>query len=529
MKNIFKPKRFNLFHIKKERKNYTLSAKKKSDERIMRENIENIAFGKYKQLKHQIFEQEKKDKDKSKEGFVNKYTLDFNYTNIMKILQKYLSDLNKKSDSTPFNYNVKKGKLMLENQNRNIRLNRINEYLKKIVLNFQKVNSKLETGINHKKLFFSEEMAENIKNKIEAHRKKIYTRNFNLNTNTNPYNYFNVNSRIKCKTSNNSNNDRNRNLNIINNTKKRHNIEISNYNENTINKSNSNYNLKLTSFNSPCKQHIILRKNKNKSLFSFNLIHSKEEKSKNDNNSKNELINNNKETIDPYIQSKLNIETINTKNKNLLSNSSNLTHYTSLSLKEKKGKFGKANTIDLSERIIEGYNTNELMKKYNRFYIKKNYSNNNLSNRPQSCIVTKSKNKYNSDETSICNKNLAKSLYSIKKQSNLKVINKPIYTSNINDFINEYNRIKRNIKKLNKNYKEKHFSTFKKIDHILEIKEDMLMFLLKQKFLHSKFKPKPIIIENHKNEFINKMKKNMDTFDERPILYNYSNLEDLKI
>ena len=43
MKNIFKPKRFNLFHIKKERKNYTLSAKKKSDERIMRENIENIA------------------------------------------------------------------------------------------------------------------------------------------------------------------------------------------------------------------------------------------------------------------------------------------------------------------------------------------------------------------------------------------------------------------------------------------------------------------------------------------------------
>ena len=121
MKNFYKINRFKLFHIKKERKKHTLSPKKKSDERIMRENIENIAFGQYKQLKHQIFEQEKKDKDVSKEGFVNTYRLDFNYTNIMKLLQKYLSSLNNKSGDTPFNYNVKKGKSMLENQNRNIR------------------------------------------------------------------------------------------------------------------------------------------------------------------------------------------------------------------------------------------------------------------------------------------------------------------------------------------------------------------------------------------------------------------------
>ena len=529
MKNIHTINRFRLFHIKKERENYTLSSKKKSHERIIREKIENNAFGKYKQLKHQIFEQEKKDKSIAKEGFVNKYKLDFNYTNIMKILQKYLSDLNNKSDDTPFNYDVKKGKLMLENQNRNIRINRIREYLKKIVLRFQKVNSKIETGINNKKLIFTEEMAENIKNKIEAHRKKIYTRNSNANINTNSNNYFNINSRLKCKISNNSNNNRNRNLNIINNNKKKHNIEISNYNENITNKTNSNYNLKLTSFNSPSKKHIIFRKNKNKSLLCFNLINSKEEKSKNENNLKYELINNKKTTIDSFEKRKLNIETINTKNKNLLSNSSNISHYTSLSLKEKKGKFGKANTIDPPERLIDDYNTIGLMKKYNKFYIKRNYNNITLSKRPQSCIVTKRHNKYNSNETSISNKNLERNLSSVKKNSNLKVINKPIYTSNINDFINEYNRIKRNIKKLNTNYKEKHFSTFKKIDHILEIKEDMQMFLLKQKFFHSKFRPKPIIIENHKNEFINKIKENIDMFDERPIKYNYSNLEDLKI
>ena len=527
MKNNHKINRFKLFHIKKEKKNDTLSPKKQSDERIMRKNIENIAFRQYKQLKHQIFEQEKRDKSISKDELDNKYRLDFNYTNIMKILQKYISLLNNKSNDTPFNYDVKKGKLMLEYQNRNIRLNRINQYLKKIELKFQNVNSKLETGINNKKLFFSEEMAENIKNKIEANRKKIYTRNCNVNTNTNTNNNFNINYRLKFKTINNPSNNRNRNLNIINNNKKKHKIEISKYNENITNKTNSNNNWKSISFNLPSKKHIIFRKNKNKSLLCFNLINSKQEKSKNENNLKNELINNKKTTIDLYEKSKLNMETMTTKNKNLLSNSSNLTYYTSLSLKEKKG--GKAKTIDPSERLIDGYNTNGLMEKYNKFYITKNYTNKNLSNRPQSCIVTKKQNKYISNETSLSNKNIARSLFSIKKKSNLKVINKPIYTSKIIDFINEYNRIKKNIKKLNINYKEKHFSTFKKIDHILEIKEDMQMFLLKQKFLHSKFKPKTILVENHKNEFINKMKQNIDKFEGIPIRYNYSNLEDLKI
>ena len=36
----------------------------------------------------------------------------------------------------------------------------------------------------------------------------------------------------------------------------------------------------------------------------------------------------------------------------------------------------------------------------------------------------------------------------------------PIYSTNISDFIVEFNRIKKNIKKLKKNYEEKHFSTY---------------------------------------------------------------------
>ena len=132
----------------------------------------------------------------------------------------------------------------------------------------------------------------------------------------------------------------------------------------------------------------------------------------------------------------------------------------------------------------------------------------------------------NYKESPASNKNLLRSATSSKDKSYLKVINKPIYTTNINDLIYEYDRIKKNIKKLRKNYKEKHFSTYKEIDHLMEIKEDMLMFLLKQKFLNSKFRPKPIKITKNKNEFMNKMKDYVDMLEEKP--RNYVNLEDLK-
>ena len=100
--------------------------------------------------------------------------------------------------------------------------------------------------------------------------------------------------------------------------------------------------------------------------------------------------------------------------------------------------------------------------------------------------------------------------------------------TNINDFINEYNRIKRNIKKLKKNYEERHFTTFKEIDRLLKTKEDMLMFLLKQKFLNSKLKPKPSKDNINKKEFINKIKDYLDLIEEKPQNI-YLNLEDIKL
>ena len=154
------------------------------------------------------------------------------------------------------------------------------------------------------------------------------------------------------------------------------------------------------------------------------------------------------------------------------------------------------------------------MKNYNNYYIKnikKNYSKKIISSRPQSCINIKNKNriKYNFNEISPSNKKNIKSFSEIKKKSYLKVKNQPINTTNINDFINEYNRIKKNIRRLKKIYDERHFSTYKEIENLLKVKEDMLMFLLKQKFLHYRFKPKSAKIGKNKKEFINKIKMDL--------------------
>ena len=167
--------------------------------------------------------------------------------------------------------------------------------------------------------------------------------------------------------------------------------------------------------------------------------------------------------------------------------------------------------------------------KTKKLYTKKNYFGNNSTLRPRSNINNnKFKKKYNFNDSSIKTKKLNRCSSSINRKSFLKVKNLPIYTTNINDFISEFNRIKKNIKKLKKNYEERHFTTYKEIDHILKVKEDMLMFLLKQKFLNSKFKPKPNKDNLNKKEFINKIKDYIELLEEKP-RHVYLNLEDITI
>ena len=518
MKDRHKINGIKFDYSKREVKKYLLSSNnEKSQEKLKKEHEENLLFQNYNKLKHQIFVREQKEKDISKIESNNKYSSNFNYTNIVKFMEKFLSLKNDKSKDNPFNYNLKKGKLVIENMNRNIKRNRIHASLKKIVLHFTKVKSKLETRINeNRKLYLSEEKAEKIKNKIQTQRQRLSSRNYarsNNNTNT-----ILIESRLD------NNKRKNSSLILIINKKKKPQIDISNFNESSINKSNINNNLKLSSFRSSNNININLRKNqKSSSMHLYSkVINSEDQKTKKENNSKYILINIEKfKKKNSYERSKESIienDNKNFKNKKLALNSSGLTHFSNITLNTKKTNYGYKSSVEPSEMLTDDYNTigSNLMKKYKNNYAKKNNLKKSSSNRPQSCIIPKNKTKYNFNESHINNKNFIRSSSSVKRKSYLKVIHKPLYTTNINDLIKEYDRIKKNIKKLKKNYEEKHFSTYKEIDHLLKIKEEMLMFLLKQKFFSSKFKPKPNKFNRSKKEFINKMKDYVEILEDKP-------------
>ena len=112
----------------------------------------------------------------------------------------------------------------------------------------------------------------------------------------------------------------------------------------------------------------------------------------------------------------------------------------------------------------------------------------------------------------IMNKTSVKSAF---KRSSCKVKNLPIYTISIEDILNEYYRIKKisNLKKIN--YRETHLMTFREIDKVIKIKEELLTFLLQQKFLNNQFPLKRAKRPNQRKIFIKKFKDNIESFDRR--------------
>jgi hypothetical protein len=373
MKDRHKINGIKFDYSKREVKKYLLSSNnEKSQEKLKKEHEENLLFQNYNKLKHQIFLREQKEKDISKIESNNKYSSNFNYTNLVKFMEKFLSLKNDKSKDNPFNYNLKKGKLVIENMNRNIKRNRIHASLKKIVLHFTKVKSKLETRINEdRKLYLSEEKAEKIKNKIQTQRQRLSSRNYarsNNNTNT-----ILIESRLD------NNKRKNSSLILINNKKKKPQIDISNFNESSINKSNINNNLKLSSFRSSNNININLRKNQKSSSMHFysKVINSEDQKTKKENNSKYILINTEKfKKKNSYERSKESIienDNKNFKNKKLALNSSGLTHFSNITLNTKKTNYGYKSSVEPSEMLTDDYNTigSNLMKKYKNNYAKK--------------------------------------------------------------------------------------------------------------------------------------------------------------
>lgn len=99
----------------------------------------------------------------------------------------------------------------------------------------------------------------------------------------------------------------------------------------------------------------------------------------------------------------------------------------------------------------------------------------------------------------------ASSQIRLNKKSKLKVINNPIYTTNINELFNEYDRLKLQLKKEKRQFKKRRLHTDEEIDTLMKTRSEMKLTHLKHKYINCKFP-----IEKHKeirtkNKFMEKM------------------------
>ena len=134
---------------------------------------------------------------------------------------------------------------------------------------------------------------------------------------------------------------------------------------------------------------------------------------------------------------------------------------------------------------------NKIIKKHNKFDIQNKNSKLYII-KPNKKLLNSSKKKNINSYSAILNESINR-INNIKKPKFEKINQKKInekghknYISNIEDIFREYNKIKSNSDRLKLDYKMWHFSKYRDIDEIVDIKEDMLLFLLKQKYFRNK-------------------------------------------
>ena len=375
--------------------------------KIIKRNEFRKAMKDYVELKHTIKSyDEVNDKDKCKKLKKKNYSYEkINYTNLQEIFADFLRDKYKHNKEK---LTIVKSKLKLDNINRNIRINRINNLLEKISVNSNKIKTKIDMGKD------MDEYNENIYNKLVGV--------LNL-------------SRKKLKKK-------------INNSKR-----------------------KVISLD--IKKIDEIKKNKDKKY----LINS---------NSYYDL--ENKTSIIENVSTNLNSE--KQKYNNLYNNSYDTSN-------------DKNKNIYSDNRVSKLDNNNELNIK--------------IKERPlsHSRNIQKINFLYNISSNNTNNKRTFKSAF---KKSPFKLKNKPLYTTKIDDIMKDFYRIKKMSNNTKMRYKETHLLTYKEIDKIIKVKEDLLFFLLKKKYNEHLF-PKQNIKKkkNKRNLFIQKLKDNIDYIDKKKI------------
>ena len=127
-------------------------------------------------------------------------------------------------------------------------------------------------------------------------------------------------------------------------------------------------------------------------------------------------------------------------------------------------------------------------------------------------------NKFNNSRSKVA-------IFKRKNNSNRTML-KPNFATIIKNIYKDFRKIKSNSIKLKSKYKEWGFSSYKKIDDVINVKEDMLLFHLKQKYLKNinllpKEKNKKVIDKN--KSVINKIIEDIDLYDDYELLFDKKN------
>jgi hypothetical protein len=188
------------------------------------------------------------------------------------------------------------------------------------------------------------------------------------------------------------------------------------------------------------------------------------------------------------------------KNNNLTNSSNNLHLY------NQKSNFSSFINFNSEKR--------EKIKKENVFKFSRNSNYLSTNNIIETNISSYLKNKNQIIKQSNTLNHSAKKIFSAKnKLTKTKIINRPFYTSNIKDFISQFQRIKNEILKSRLIHKKHHLISYNEIDKIMDNIEEMKMNKLKDKYLNTRFPTKNIIKNYSIKNFQNKLENEIEKYD----------------
>ena len=208
------------------------------------------------------------------------------------------------------------------------------------------------------------------------------------------------------------------------------------------------------------------------------------------------LINSNSNTSNNIINSHIDY-TVDKIHKRLLSETSLRTHSSMLSLCNSSNNNNKAVTLNTYTTLSTKHKHVKQLSP--SLTMMSSYSTKSNTNRAVNGNVNVLKKNKVSDNT--------------YKKCNSKVVNKPLYTTNVSYFIKEMERIKSSIANERKRYKKNGVISEECVDKVMNVRKDMKMLKLRMKYLNTKF-PEKKEEEVHKESRMRKMlEDNIDKLD----------------